>query len=312
MRLSPETVQTPSRATTPWRLTASDWREVLMRTWHETSEDNVGLVAAGVAFYGFLALVPLLGAAVLSYGIVADPQDIVRHVREMSEVLPREATALIGEQLLALEQTSGEKKGLGLLLALALALFGARNGAASIMTALNIAYEERERRSFVRINVLALTITAGAVAIGVVAVIAIASMGHLEEVFPSLPTAVLVVGKVGSYLALVLAGAAGAATLYRFAPCRHKPKWTWLTPGSILAGVLWLAMTLGFGIYVANFSDYGAAYGSLAAVIVLLTWLYLSSYVLVLGAELNSELERQTRASTGDEETGEVAERQTS
>ncbi|WP_395332049.1 YihY/virulence factor BrkB family protein [Novosphingobium sp. BL-8H] len=271
---------------------------MFVRTWKETGVDNVSLVAAGVAFYGFLALVPLLGAAILSYGLIADPQDIVRHVTSMSEVLPKDAAALIGDQLLNIERTSGEKKGLGLVLALALALFGARNGAASIITALNIAYEVQERRNFIWINLLALAITAGAVAVGILAVIAIASLGHLEDLLPWLPWYALVAGKILSYVVLVLAGAAGAATLYRFAPSRHRARWSWLTPGSVGAAVLWLAMTASFGVYVANFTDYGATYGSLAAVIVLLTWLYLSSYVLVLGAELNSELERQTSART--------------
>lgn len=257
----------------------------------------MSLVAAGVAFYGFLALVPLMGATILSYGFIADPQDISRHVTSLSEILPREAASLIGDQLINIEQTSGEKKGVGLLVALTLALFGARNGAASIITALNIAYEKEEQRGFIWVNVLALLITVGAVAIGILAVIAIAGLGHLEDLLPWLPGPALFMGKLLSYVVLVFAGAGGAATLYRFAPSRHTAKWVWLTPGSVVAGILWLAMTLGFGIYVANFTDYGATYGSLAAVIVLLTWLYLSSYVLMLGAELNSEFERQMAAT---------------
>jgi membrane protein len=140
----------------------------------------MSLVAAGVAFYGFLALVPLMGATILSYGFIANPQDISRHVTSLSEILPREAASLIADQLINIEQTSGEKKGVGLLVALTLALFGARNGAASIITALNIAYEEEEQRGFIWANVLALLITVGAVAIGILAVIAIAGLGHLE------------------------------------------------------------------------------------------------------------------------------------
>ncbi|WP_395396384.1 YihY/virulence factor BrkB family protein (plasmid) [Novosphingobium sp. BL-8A] len=289
-----------SHVTSPWRLSWSDWKAVFIRTWKETSKDNVSLVAAGVAFYGFLALVPLLGAAVLSYGLIADPQDIIRHVTSMSGFLPRDAAGVIGDQLLDIERTSSEKKGLGLAFALALALFGARNGALSIIIPLNIAYEIEERRSFIWVNLLAFAITVGAVALGILAVIAIASLGHLEDLLPWLPWPALIAGKVVSYVVLVLAGAGGAATLYRFAPSQHKARWSWLTPGSVGAGFLWLAMTAGFGVYVANFANYGATYGSLAAVIVLLTWLYLSSYVLVLGAELNSELERQTSASTAD------------
>ena len=299
-RTDPPQVEARSHATSPWRLALPAWKAVLPRAWRETTEDNVSLVAAGVAFYGFFALVPLLGAAILSYGLVSDPQDIIRDVIRLSEVLPREAAALIGEQLLAIGRTSGEKQGLGLVAALGLALFGARNGATSIIAALNIAYEEDEHRGFVWLNVLSLIITAGAAVLAVLAVIAIASLGHLDGLLPGLPAAVLVAGKLLSYLVLVLAGAGGAAALYRFAPSRRQPQWAWLTPGSVLAGALWLVTTLGFGVYVANFADYGATYGSLSAVILLLTWLYLSAYVLVLGAELNSELERQTTARTAE------------
>lgn len=274
------------------------WKDIFVRTWGEAGDDNVGLVAAGVAFYGFLALVPLLGAIVLSYGLVADPKTVVHNVQGLTSVMPGDAAKLVGEQLMNVVKTSASKKGLGLLLALALAVFGARSAAGSIVTALNIAYEEKEKRSFIVVNVLALGITAAGVVVAVLAIVAIAALGDLEALLPTAPRFVVVLGKLLSYVALALAGAAGAATLYRYGPSRTKPRWVWLTPGSILAAVLWLALTLGFGIYVANFGNYNATYGSLGAVMVLLTWLYLSSYILLFGAELNSELEHQTAEDT--------------
>lgn len=270
------------------------WKAVLLRSWKEASDDNIGLVGAGVAFYGFLALVPLMGAIVLSYGLVAAPETVVRNMRALTSVMPADAAKLVGEQLMNVVKTSGTKKGFGLLLALGIALFGARNGAGSIMTALNIAYEEKERRGFLMVNVTALAITAGGVLVAIVAIIAIAALGHLENLLPGAPGVVLVLGKLISYALLFLAGAAGAATLYRYAPSRAEPRWVWLTPGSLLSSTLWLLLTLGFGIYVANFGNYNATYGSLGAVVVLLTWLYLSSYILLFGAELNSEFEHQT------------------
>lgn len=285
-------------AASPFEMPAEGWKEVLLRTWHEAGEDNAGLVAAGVAFYGFLALVPLLGAIVLSYGLVAEPTTVVKNMKGLTSVMPADAAKLIGEQLMNVVKTSGTKKGFGLLLALGLALFGARNGATSVITALNIAYEEKETRSFLRLNLLALAITAAAVVVAIIALIAIASLGHLETLFRGAPTAVLVLGKLGTYLLVALGGAAGAATLYRYAPNRAKARWVWLTPGSLGASVIWLLLTIGFGIYVADFGNYNATYGSLGAVVVMLTWLYLSSYVLLLGAELNSELEHQTQADT--------------
>ena len=287
-------------ATSPWTIPLAGWKQILLRSWKEAGDDNVGLVAAGVAFYGFLALVPLLGAIVLSYGLVAEPDTVVRNMKGLTSVMPGDAAKLVGEQLMNVVKTSGSKKGLGLLLALALALFGARSGAGSVITALNIAYEEKEKRGFIAVNLLALGITAAAVIVAIVALIAIAALGHLETLIPGAPSFVLVLGKLLSYLLLAFGGAGAAATLYRYGPSRQKARWTWLTPGSIFAALFWLILTLGFGIYVANFGNYNATYGSLGAVVVLLTWLYLSSDILLFGAELNSELEHQTARDTTD------------
>ena len=285
-------------ADSPWRMPLPAWKQVALRTWRESSKDNVGLVAAGVAFYGFLALVPMLGAIVLTYGLAAEPETVIRNMQALTSVMPREAAALIGEQLMNVVETSGHKKGLGILLALALALFGARNGAGAIITALNIAYEEEEKRGFIRVNLLALLMTAAAVAVAILAVLAVGALGFLHELFPNTPKLLLLIGKVAAYGLFVLAAAAGAATLYRYAPSREKAKWSWLTPGSLFVALAWLLLTLGFGLYVSNFGNYDATYGSLGAVIVLLTWLYLSSYVVLFGAELNSELEHQTARDT--------------
>jgi membrane protein len=293
-RSDPEGRSAPS----PFAVPKEGWRQVLKRTWKEAGDDNIGIVAAGVAFYGFLALVPLLGAVVLSYGLVAEPTTVLRNVQKLTTVMPEEAAKLIGDQLMNVVKTSAGKKGFGVLVALAVALFGARNGAGAIIKALNIAYEEKETRGFIRLNIIALAITAATVLVAVIAIIAIAAMGHLETLVPQAPQPLLLAGKIASYLLLLIIGSAGVATLYRYAPNRQEAKWVWLTPGSLGASVLWIILTAAFGIYVANFGNYNATYGSLGAVVVLLTWLYLSSYVLLMGAELNSELERQTMRDT--------------
>lgn len=285
-------------AISPWKMPSSAWWAVAKRTFAETGGDNIGLIAAGVAFYGFLAIVPLLGATVLVYGLVADPQTVMRDVGQLTSVMPADVAGLVGEQLLNVVRTSDGKKGFGLLLALALALFGARNGAGAIITALNVAYEEQEKRGFIAVNLLAIGITATAVVVAILALIAVAALGHLETLFPAAPGFVIVAGKVAAYLLLTGVGAGAAATLYRYGPSRRRARWVWITPGSMFAALMWLALTIGFGIYVANFGSYNATYGSLGAVVVTLTWLYLSSYILLFGAELNSELEHQTSRDT--------------
>ena len=234
-------------AGSPWAIPATGWKDVAVRAWKEAGQDNISLVASGVAFCGVLAMVPMLGAVVLSYGLVATPETVMENVQSLTSVMPVDAAKLIGEQLANVVTSSDGKKGFGLLLALAIALYGAMKGAAALITSLNIAYDEQETRSFVRLNLIALAITAGAVFIAIFAIIAITAMGSLHALFPSAPAIVLVFGKIVSYLVMAGLGAAAAATLYRYAPNRDEAKWMWLTPGSILTTVLWLAATLGFG-----------------------------------------------------------------
>jgi membrane protein len=274
------------------------WRDVFVRTYKEASSDNVGIVAAGVAFYSFLALFPLLGATVLTYGFVAEPASVLRHMTALTTLLPADVAKIVGDQLLSVVQTSGGKKGVGLLIALAVAIFGARNAAGAIITALNIAYEEEEKRGFIKTNLVALAITACAVVALIIAAGAVAILGYLDELMPASSGLMIAASKALSYVFLALAAATGAAALYRYGPSRDKARWAWLTPGSLMFAVAWVILTLSFGFYIARFGNYGATYGSLSAVVVLLTWLYLSSYALLFGGELNSELEHQTSKDT--------------
>ena len=277
---------------------AKGWMDVVKRSWREMGNDNLSLIAAGVAFYAFTAMVPLLGAVVLTYGLVAEPASVVRHFQELSQMLPADAARLIGEQLMNVVNTAGSKKGFGLFLALALAFWGATKASGAIVTALNIAYEEKETRGFFKRTLINLAMVLGAVLVVGAAMLAITALAHLDRLLPGAPEIVLFLGRFVSWIMLATIGAAAIATLYRYAPDRDAAKWRWLTPGSALAALGWGILTAGFGIYVANFGNYNATYGSLGAVIVLLTWLYLSALVLLLGAELNAELEHQTAQDT--------------
>ncbi|TFI59990.1 YihY/virulence factor BrkB family protein [Sphingomonas parva] len=274
----------------------SEWRQVLTRTWKESGDDNVGLLAAGVAFYLFLAFVPLLASVVLTYGLVADPQTVSEHIQTLARTLPREAASIIADQLQAITGDQSAGKGLGLLLAIGLALYGASKGAAAIVTALNVAYEVKETRGFIARTFLSIAITVGMVAMLLVATLAISAVGFIETLLPfSSPVVhVLLQG-----LALLGAGAivsAGIALVYRYGPNRPDAPWRWITPGSAVATLLWVLASLGFSFYVSKFGNYNATYGALGGVVVFLTWLYLTGYILLMGGELNSELERQQAA----------------
>jgi membrane protein len=267
---------------------------VLRRTWQQIWIDNVWLVAAGVAFYGFLAVVPLLAAIILIYGLLADLGTVIDTMRTLFRALPNDVAKLLSDQVSGIVHTSETKKGIGLVIALTIALYGASNGASAIMTALNIAYEEREKRPLWEYYLLALAITIGVVITALLALAATAIVATLEDFLPQASGSAILLGKGAAYLAMTFAGAAIAATLYRFAPSRAQARWVWITPGSIFTAVAWLLLTVAFGFYVSKVANYAATYGSLAAVAGLLTWMYLSSYAFVIGAELNREIEHQT------------------
>lgn len=267
------------------------WKKILLDTWNDAGEDNLGLVAAGVAFYAFLAFVPLLTALVLSYGLFADSATVMRDVRALAGSLPANAADIVADQLQAMTEGSGAKTGLALAIALGIAIFGASKAAGAIMTALNIVYEVKEKRGGLAQTLINLQTTAGALFVLVLAAATISALTFLETLLPGLG------GLTQVLLKIVFLGVAGVlvmlllALVYRYVPCRPEADWKWVTPGSTAATLIWLVATAGFGLYLANFGDYNATYGSLGAVIVFLTWLYLTAYILLLGAELNSILE---------------------
>ena len=282
------------RAAAPSGMPLAAWKDIAARTYKRTWADNVALVSAGVAFYGFFALMSLLGLIVIAYGFVAEPATVIDHMGKLTAVLPTDIAVLIGQQLLRAVDASQGAKGLALLLAVAVAFYGGTNGAAAVMTALNIAYEEKEKRGLVRFYLLALGMTASALVFALVALATTAALAFLQQLFPQASAPVLILGKIVGYLVLLLVASSVAATLYRFGPSREDAKWRWITPGSVFAAVAWLILTIAFGFYAAHLTNYRASYGSLAAVVALLTWMYFSAYAFVFGAELNSEIEHQT------------------
>lgn len=293
--------QPQSGSASPWKSGWPTWRSILARTWQQTLADNIDLIAAGVAFYAFLALVPMLAAIVLTYGLLATPASVLENVRHLTTVMPADAARLVLHELLTIVSASGSKKGLGLLLALALAVFGVRSGAGAIITALNLAYEEKETRGFFHLNLIAVAVTITALLVVIFGTAAVAALTGLEHwLAPNASPMLIVAQKVVSWLAVVLGGGAVAAALYWIGPDRPLTGLIWLTPGAALFGLSWLLVTLGFGAYVASLGHYNATYGSLSAVVVILTWFYLSSFLLLLGAELNSEAERQVNLLNAD------------
>ncbi len=274
-------------------INASEWWKVAKLTWSEAGEDNLSLIASGIAFNGFFALIPLLTAVVLSYGLFASPAQIAGHIAALAAALPQEAAAIIGDQLQNMVQSDRTATGFGLLFSLGILLFSALRGAAGIIIALNIVYGVSESRSFVRQTGVALTITIGLVVLFSLSSVAISVVNMLSNLLPDLGGASQSALQIGFWIAATAAGCMIIALIYAYAPNREESEWPWLTPGSFIATAVWFAATFGFSFYVRNFGSYNATYGALGAVIIFLTWLYLSAYILLLGAELNQVLSRR-------------------
>ncbi|MCJ8159721.1 YihY/virulence factor BrkB family protein [Sphingomonas sp. LaA6.9] len=293
-RLSSTAADRGRDAQSPGEMPRRAWRDILIRTWNESSADNIGLIAAGVAFYMFIALVPALAASLMIYGLVADPETFGQHLLSLFRLLPAQAATLIADQLIEARRTTSEVRGMGLAIALIFSIFGVANGATSIVASLNVIYDEDETRGYLRIALIALVIATGLVVLGVAATAAIGALAFLEGLMPAAPFFLLSGMRILFWTTAALCASGVIAVIYRYAPNRHTAKWRWITPGSLFATLSWLAVTLLFGVYVAKLSNYSATYGALSSVVVLLIWLYLSAYTLLMGAEFNAEIEHQT------------------
>lgn len=278
------------------RISVRKWWMIAKATWAEASKDNLSLIASGVAFYGFLAFVPTLTAVVLSYGLVAEPHQVANHISALAGIMPDEAAEIIGRQLKDMVETARSEVSLGLFFALALALYGTMRGAGAIVTALNIVFEVEETRSFIWHTVVAIAVAVGLVGLFILASVAISAFTLLQSVLPELLGASRIALQIGFWLVAALGVRLAISAIYRFAPSRPPCPESWLKPGSAFATVGWIAATIGFAFYVRNFGSYNATYGALGAVIIFLTWLYISAYIILLGAELNRILERSAQA----------------
>lgn len=281
----------------PSEIPPRGWFAILRRVMAEVKEDNVALLAAGVAFYAMLAIFPAIIAVVTVYGMVADPNQVESQVGEFAQSLPSGADQLLTEQLKNVTSAGRQSLSIGLAVSLLAVLWSASGGVQGLVKGLNVVYDERESRGFFKLRGLSLLLTLGAI---VVAVVALA----LITVFPAvidnlgLGQAGELAASIARWVVLALLVLVAVAVVYRFAPDRASPRWRWVSWGAVVALVLWLLGSVGFSWYVDNFGKYNQTYGALAAVIILLLWLFLSAFAVLLGAEFDAEIERQTARDT--------------
>lgn len=284
-------------AKTPREIPRRGWKDILLRVKDQIGEDNLSIVAAGVGFYAFLALFPAIAAMVSIAGLVLQPADVENMVAAAQGTVPPEALALIRDQVHQIVSASSPTLGVSLVVSVGLALWSAAAGMTALMTALNITYEEHERRGYLKYYATAIGLTLGAIVFVVVALGLVAAVPAVVSQL-GLPSVLSVVVSLVRWIVLAAALLFALAVLYRFAPSRDSPQWRWVSVGAVVATVLWLIGSALFSLYVAHFAGYNKTYGALAAIVILLMWFYLTAFAILLGAEVNAEMEHQTRVDS--------------
>ncbi len=284
-------------AKTPDRIPLAGWRDILLRTVKEISEDQAAFAAAGVTFLGLLAIFPAIAVFVSLYGLFADIGTVQDHINALKGVIPGDVLDIVANELKRLSEAKDTGLSIGLVIGLLLTLWSANSGMKALFVVVNLAYDEKEKRGFVQLNLTSLSFTLGAIVLAILIMNALVLLPLVLEFLWLGPVAKWIIAIAPPLFLFVLVNIAIAA-LYRYGPSRNAAEWSWISVGSILTSVVWLATSLGFSFYLANFGDYNATYGTLGAIIGFMMWMYISAFILVAGAELNAEIEHQTAVDT--------------
>jgi membrane protein len=289
---APAGIEKTASASSGAKAARVSWIDVLKQLYVGFSKDRVMAVAAGVTFYALLSIFPAIAAFVSLYGLIGDPGKIQGYLDTMKDVLPGGAIEVISDQVKRIASKGGGALGLGLIIGLATALWSANAGVKAMFDALNIVYEAEEKRSFFALNLRSLAFTIGTVAFLLIALTAIIGIPLALSYIGFGPILDWIVW-LARWPALLGAVILMLALLYRYGPCRDTGPWRWITPGSAIAAFLWLVASAGFSWYAANFGSYNETYGTLGAAIGLMTWLWISINIVLVGGEINSQLEER-------------------
>jgi membrane protein len=284
-------------AANPAEIPVVGWKEVALRVKGKIAKDRVGLLAAGVAFYGLLALFPAITAVIAITGLLIEPSQIIAQLNSLSGLMPEEVITIMTKQVTSVAGSRQGGLGFAAIIGLLIAFYSASKGMASLIQGLNIAYGMEETRGFIeRMLVtfaLTLVLIAGLIC-GLIATLAVPAI----LAFVGMGPVVAILINAALWIGLIALTIMGLSILYRFAPSRDAPKWKWTSVGAVVGCALWIAASASFAFYVSNFGYYNQSFGTLAGVVVLLMWFWISAYIILMGAELNAELEAQTCADT--------------
>jgi len=278
-------------AASPKDIAVGGWKDILLRVYRGISDDRILANAAAVTFYSLLALFPAIAALVSIYGVFADPNSITNQFDALSGILPGGGMIVIRDQLTRLASKGSGSLTVGFVIGLVVSLWSANGGMKAMFDALNAVYEEKERRSFLQLNAVSLTLTIAMIAFAIVAIVCIVAVPVALGYLPGFVGTVI---NVARWPLLAVLVAMVFAVIYRYAPSRDEPQWRWISWGSAVAALLWLGVSALFSYYAANFGTFDQTYGSLGAVIGFMLWIWLSVIVVLLGGKLNAEIEHQT------------------
>ena len=285
------------QATSPSEIPAKGWKDILLRVYANIGDHRILALAAGMTYYSILAIFPALAALVAIYGVFSDPGSIARHLDQISGFVPGGAIDVAREQLTRVTSKGHQTLGLTFVIGLAVSLWSANAAMKSLFDTLNIVYDEKEKRGFLKLNAVSLSFIVAAIAFVLLALGAVVVIPFVLNYLYLSDFADLLV-RIARWPAMFVCLALALAVIYRFGPSREAPRWRWITWGSAAATVLWLCASALFSWYAANFGKFNETYGSLGAVIGFMTWLWISAIVILLGAELDSEMEHQTARDT--------------
>lgn len=284
-------------AATPSEIPPRGWKDILWRVYNGINEHRVLAIAAGVAFYSLLAIFPAIGALVSLYSLFSDPEMIRSHLDSLSTILPGGAIDVIGSQVERVSAHNGTALGFASAVGFAVSLWSANAGTKALFDALNVVYQEREKRGILRLNAVSLSFTLAGIIVVVAAMALVVALPPFLDYVNSAPGMTWIAASLRWPLLLLIVSLA-ISLIYRYGPSRAEAQWRWLSFGSILASLGWLVMSLLFSWYAENFGSFNRTYGSLGAVIGFMIWMWLSTAVLLIGAELNAEMEHQTAKDT--------------
>jgi len=284
-------------ATAPTAIPFAGWVDVLIRVFRAFGDKNLSITAAGLSFFALLALFPAIGIFVALYGLILDPQTVVQQLSQFKGVIPGDVLNILTNQMREVASSSGTRLTTAAIISLLVALWGVRKGTIALMTALNVVYDEHEKRGLIKLTFFSLLL-ALAIILGLI-IIALLAIG-VPLVFAALGAGgwLLIVGRALGIALAAVAMVFGLAAIYRWAPSRRAPRWRWVAVGALMVMLFWVLGSLLFSLYLGVSSSYSATYGSLGTVVIILIWIYITALIMLIGGELNAQLEFQTAQDT--------------